>query len=89
MVRGQPLFMLSVLLRGVAPHLREAAEVSNWQVTHHWQSSSCFLQVLSSPPTAPPTFLPVSPKFFLPSSSFFLDLPTSGFGVLLGMTPFA
>lgn len=32
MVRGQPLFMLSVLLRGVAPHLREAAEVSNWQV---------------------------------------------------------
>lgn len=33
-VRGQPLFVLSVLLRWLAPMLRESAGVSSWQVMH-------------------------------------------------------
>jgi len=33
-VRGQPLFVLSLLLRWLAPMLRESAGVSSWQVMH-------------------------------------------------------
>ena len=31
-VRGQPLFVLSTLLRWLAPQLRESAGISSWQV---------------------------------------------------------
>ena len=35
MVRGQPVFVLSILLQKLEPMLREAAGVAPWQVSHH------------------------------------------------------
>ncbi len=43
-VRGQPLFVLSLLLRWLAPSLRDAAGVSSWQVRRcspHHRHLSC------------------------------------------------